>query len=66
MLLYASRKNVTIQTYDDDVGDVQMLHGVFQNGQSVQIIAWHLVANVSVHKNFSRTRRQESVSMYVS
>jgi len=55
-----------MQTYDDDVGDVQMLHGVFQNGQSVQIIAWHLVANVSVHKHFSRTRRQESVSMYVS
>ncbi len=58
--------NVTIRTYDDDIGDVQMLHGIFQNGQGVQIIAGYLVANVSVHKNFSRTRRQESMNLHVS
>ena len=32
-----------------------MLNGVFQNRQGIQIIARHLVANVSVHEDFSRT-----------
>jgi len=47
------------RTYDNNVGDLQVLDGILKHGQNVQIIARHLVANVSVHKYFSRAKNNQ-------